>query len=735
MSNVEAVPTVREAPLRIEQFDGESAHATLCRLAFRHRFGSTTSFLHSLGLRGSLLQDARTGRKIDEIARIARHDERVMRHWTIQDVDGGLKLARERIGTTASAHHWMRYGRICPRCFAVDLQTHEGPDSVRAYQRSWWDLASVGHCWLHRIELLDHCPRCSARLGMPYADRSRCHQCGCNLADVHTPDVDEALLRAERYLLGRLDVCARDPHPVLDGLAFCAASNLLQHLGRLIIGVPGGSPARSRTVTLAAGLGALQDWPNRFVAELEEASGKGLISKGADRSRYRNFEVIVRSNATSWGIIASVFQAHADTSVIRPRKRPSDLGEELRWGWRTTGSLAKEFNCGRRVLAEVAKALGVVRDTSDWSRVCYVGSSDVIRIRDYLASMVTKTEAAKVLGISYRELAGLVTHGHLKLASDSGTRCIPRYRRLDVDRLAGRFLGCVQAVARHDLLTVRQAAESFRCRALLLVLAILDGEIAVCAGNPGSTGLDAALLRREEVSLFLRGTAVAMLSLKQAAKRSNISELLLRASIRAGMLRYYSHSGDKPTKDCVRSSRLVLASDVDSLRKRVTTTSDLAIRFNSSLDTVRSVLDAAGVEAVCRAQRQCIYERNRADDVLTRWWERRNALTGGSASGPRSVVSIPEHNKLTDAEWERLAALVPRRRRGGSSARNVVDIVMFKFSFKLTWADIPSGKEIYATFYVWARLGVWDRVCSQLRKISPQRDVPVIVLQSQQLNA
>jgi len=77
---------------------------------------------------------------------------------------------------------------------------------------------------------------------------------------------------------------------------------------------------------------------------------------------------------------------------------------------------------------------------------------------------------------------------------------------------------------------------------------------------------------------------------------------------------------------------------------------------------------------------------------------------------------------LTDAQWARLQALLPRRPQGRKSTlgdRLFVDAVIFRARTGIQWRDLPerfgNWKSVYNRFRNWAAKDVWAQVFRELQ--------------------
>jgi transposase len=81
-------------------------------------------------------------------------------------------------------------------------------------------------------------------------------------------------------------------------------------------------------------------------------------------------------------------------------------------------------------------------------------------------------------------------------------------------------------------------------------------------------------------------------------------------------------------------------------------------------------------------------------------------------------------HELTDAEWARLAPLLPPERprvgRPNKDHRTVVNGILWKLATGAPWRDLPERfgpwQSVYTRFRRWTRAGVWGRVLGALQR-------------------
>lgn len=79
----------------------------------------------------------------------------------------------------------------------------------------------------------------------------------------------------------------------------------------------------------------------------------------------------------------------------------------------------------------------------------------------------------------------------------------------------------------------------------------------------------------------------------------------------------------------------------------------------------------------------------------------------------------------TDAEWARLEPLLPRRSPLGRPPRDhrtIIDALLWLRKTGAPWRDLPGRfgpwRTVATRFYRWTRIGLWERVLAELRRIA-----------------
>jgi transposase len=79
-------------------------------------------------------------------------------------------------------------------------------------------------------------------------------------------------------------------------------------------------------------------------------------------------------------------------------------------------------------------------------------------------------------------------------------------------------------------------------------------------------------------------------------------------------------------------------------------------------------------------------------------------------------------HELSDAEWARLAPLLPPHTGGRprTDDRQVLNGILWKLATGVPWRDLPERygpwQSVYTRFWRWTRAGVWDRLLAAVQR-------------------
>ena len=82
--------------------------------------------------------------------------------------------------------------------------------------------------------------------------------------------------------------------------------------------------------------------------------------------------------------------------------------------------------------------------------------------------------------------------------------------------------------------------------------------------------------------------------------------------------------------------------------------------------------------------------------------------------------------KLTDAEWEKIAPLIPKQKMGRPRTRDreILDGILYILHTGIRWAELPECFPPVTTFFdrfkVWTQAGFFKRLFDTLRRKPPE---------------
>ncbi|GAA1033660.1 IS5 family transposase [Virgisporangium ochraceum] len=87
------------------------------------------------------------------------------------------------------------------------------------------------------------------------------------------------------------------------------------------------------------------------------------------------------------------------------------------------------------------------------------------------------------------------------------------------------------------------------------------------------------------------------------------------------------------------------------------------------------------------------------------------------------TIAVTRRFDLTDAQWARLAPLLPEPKRAGRPSkwtkRQLIDGIRWRVRVGAPWRDVPecygSWQSVYALFRRWQRAGIWQQILTALQ--------------------
>jgi transposase len=83
---------------------------------------------------------------------------------------------------------------------------------------------------------------------------------------------------------------------------------------------------------------------------------------------------------------------------------------------------------------------------------------------------------------------------------------------------------------------------------------------------------------------------------------------------------------------------------------------------------------------------------------------------------------MPHRHELTDAQWAKLAPLLPPHQAGRprQDDRRILNGILWKLATGVPWRDLPERygpwQTVYTRFWRWTRAGVWDTLFAAVQQ-------------------
>ncbi len=396
---------------------------------------------------------------------------RQLAHATPIERDGSYWLGGQRFARRDLSFSGRRW---CAACL-----------TEKAYHRSWWDIVAVRRCPYHDLELTDR--DIDNRPVGWWWPRFDVTKSGNGLAGARVPNVLRRGTLAA-YLLMRMGYEAEWQAPLLDKLDATDVIDLCHLVGRLVSNpktdvIPG---LTSRTVDV--GYRALRADRAHLVKVVSAWLSKDVLRAEIDDSY---------SNLFGWAFLQARSVPDVPTrrmflSVLRKAhsgvltgSRAIDADDE---GAISLTALAVDLGVDRRGLASLVSALGRGDTEKRGRRRVSFDASQVAEIRREIDTLLTRNEAAELLGLRGWEIGPLVSAGYLTpIARISVETRGFRFLRRQVDDIL-RNLGDIQPKSFGAARKFRVYCRSTNRRVGDVAVDILKGEIDVLRIDPGLTG-------------------------------------------------------------------------------------------------------------------------------------------------------------------------------------------------------------------------------------------------------
>lgn len=313
-----------------------------------------------------------------------------------------------------------RNWKFCPRCLREF-----------GYWRGGWSLMLVTCCPVHKIDLLDHCSMCKARLTSQAVRRLRCDSCGAPLANTSdSPPAQPGALWIARELVNRLAGRARGNDVLTRHLGILELHELALRMGvraRVPTGKnslklrDAGAHATASPIAQLAGQ-ALTTWPIGFYCLLDsfrkhcsqDKSWKMAHAMGPIyRDVYRHLE------NSCFDFVRRAFEAYVHHHWQAPlARRNRNLAPRVvrKHHWLSIKEIAAAVGVAPSLLHRMIDSgeLSAREMRHPTGRVTRVVDGDAVKaLREQLRSALTLEQASSQLGLGEGRVRQLLNSGVL----------------------------------------------------------------------------------------------------------------------------------------------------------------------------------------------------------------------------------------------------------------------------------------------------------------------------------
>lgn len=577
--------------LRLPWMPGEPAHGYLKRVATR--YGSSA---RALGARFGIDERGLTrGLGIERLAQLGRVEAAPMIAASpiVRARDRRVDLAGEQIllsDWSTSSRRW------CAACLEGDAAAGQ----FGAYQRYWWDVASIAVCHVHSLRMSAACGWCGQLTTWADHTLDRC-ACGRRLAGTASVDATPAASAAfSRYIAGRVGASQIDrDHPVADRIPLFQLPKLTTRVGIALAGRWAPSPPEATDLELealrGAGLACLDDPGPPFLAALDKMiAGRdgrpaGLI--GAYGWIYSHWLSFPDQDPTQ--LFAMTLREHAVANEVVSVEEPV-LGLKNQDTLSLTG-LANRLGMGFDRTRRIVLSQGVIGKSSRRGVALPIAEEAAQALVDARSNGMLVRDVGAMLGVGKRIVAELTDAKLLKRSTDG------RYGRHEVE-------GFAQQLSRGSVPTGRIVSLTSLARSGAGTVAELCSE--VLAGTLEAAPLSVKPVRLAEVGL----------ASEQVAERRGGPPLTIRAIARRLGLRedVTSHLAETGVLSDTASSRPTPAG-IGLFERDFVTTVELSRRCGLSSRGVWVILRNLDVVPAFGPPdcRQLIYRRSDAERALS----------------------------------------------------------------------------------------------------------------------
>lgn len=448
-------------------------------------------------------------------ARVNGCDERELAASSVARVGSSFEIG----GASVLSGRAAIQGRVCVGCLREDAEC--APEWRRPWSpflRDWWQVAQVASCPRHLMPLIGSCPACGDPIDMRRPAAARC-RCGSDLLAIETEPMIDADVRADAYLLGRIERGPSGSVPLLDALSFGSAAGLMLNLGvSLDPGVPfrrtWNPDAVDRSRHSARGLEALsQGWEglDATLSSVREISctDRHTLKLVGRYGRLQHWLNMDRS---------ADLDPFRDRMVDHARRNGAASDSTVFFGARLIGAERTTMNAAARIIGRhpgpihrMLKALGLADQATGGARHDLVATAVLPRVKQAFDDAMDSAAVRARLGCNKNQLASYVGAGVLEEFCPGEATSAAFFRREDVERVAGILVDPMTAVEEVLPNTVLLSAANGIARVgdEAVTRAIVDGRVRAVAIRVGVDGVRCAsnvLVSRSDVMRLRRAS-------------------------------------------------------------------------------------------------------------------------------------------------------------------------------------------------------------------------------------
>jgi len=524
--------------------DGESAMSFCSRGG--QIFGRTArEFCLDLGLQFQAVVDGEQ-EALQKIAARCRVDVQSLTKASIVKVgERRYRFCEQDIVRDSLARSTMR---ICPHCLVEDLNAGDGPEDVRPYGRTLWQVGPIRTCPRHNAALVQvaddnnpHRVHDFLQLIKPSLRR---------LTELVRQSKSRQPSGLETYLIERLRHEADLPPQWLDMLPFYAAARTCEMLGAVA----------TRGIRFYAKSLTEDDWyvcggAGYAIAEKGEDGIRTLLSRLQEsfqdtkhdwgpRSTFgRLYEWLAHENDDeAYDPLRDLITRHViETMPVGPGDKifGKDVATRRLHSLR---SASLEFGAHPKRLRKLLHAAGVIgRDSLPLSddRILF-DAAEAQHFLERIGDAMPLKEAGKYINAPRPQERLLLEAGFIEPFIRGGTEQLKdhAFAKQDLDSFLDRLLAGAVEIDQdgRSMLPIPDAARRANCAAMQIVRLIFDGALEHVGRRPDVAGYLSVLVDPEDVKSHVRGPDLQGLNLRSVERLMRVSTATLKALIKGNHL-------------------------------------------------------------------------------------------------------------------------------------------------------------------------------------------------------